>query len=142
MVDRDGVRDHQPAVPVGPPARLADLLCGHWAIEALHDIRDVTLGEDAFQVRTGTVPHVMAVLRNLVIGVLSRAGQRRCRAAQPRPQPTPTLATPGISLGWNSTSRQNDGALAFVQVAADRRSLIVCFMWAGCIYGRQHRMPR
>jgi hypothetical protein len=35
------------------PARLADLLRGHWAIEALHHIRDVTFCEDAPQVRTG-----------------------------------------------------------------------------------------
>jgi predicted transposase YbfD/YdcC len=38
------------------PARLADLLRGHWAIEALHYVRDVTLGEDAWQVRTGSAP--------------------------------------------------------------------------------------
>ena len=56
------------------PARLADLLCGHWAIEALHHVRDVALAEDASQVRTGTGPQVMACLRNLVIGVFSRAG--------------------------------------------------------------------
>jgi hypothetical protein len=29
------------------PARLADLLRGHWAIEALHHIRDTTFAEDA-----------------------------------------------------------------------------------------------
>ena len=56
------------------PARLADLLRGHWAIEALHHIRDVTLCEDSSQTRTGAGPSVMACLRNLVIGVLSRAG--------------------------------------------------------------------
>jgi hypothetical protein len=39
------------------PARLADLLRGHWAIEnGLHWVRDVTFGEDASQVRTGTAP--------------------------------------------------------------------------------------
>jgi hypothetical protein len=56
------------------PARFADLLRGLWAIEALHHLRDVTFCEDASRVRTGAGPHVMAVLRNLVIGVLSRAG--------------------------------------------------------------------
>ena len=35
------------------PARLADLLRGHWAIEALHHIRGTTFAEDASQVRTG-----------------------------------------------------------------------------------------
>jgi hypothetical protein len=55
------------------PARLADLLRGHWAIEALHHVRDTTFCEDSSQTRTGAAPNVMATLRNLVIGVLSRA---------------------------------------------------------------------
>ena len=38
------------------PARLADLLRGHWAIEAVHHIRDTTFAEDASQVRTGAGP--------------------------------------------------------------------------------------
>jgi predicted transposase YbfD/YdcC len=38
------------------PARLADLLRGHWAIEALHHLRDVTFCEDACKVRTGAGP--------------------------------------------------------------------------------------
>jgi hypothetical protein len=63
------------------PARLADLLRGHWAIEALHHLRDVTFCEDASQVRTGAGPHVMACLRNLVIGVLSQAGRVNLAAA-------------------------------------------------------------
>jgi hypothetical protein len=52
------------------PARLADPLRGHWAIEALHHLRAVTFCEDASQVRTSAGPHVMACLRNVVIGVL------------------------------------------------------------------------
>jgi predicted transposase YbfD/YdcC len=56
------------------PARLADLLHGHWAIEVLHHLRDVTFAEDGSQVRTGAGPSVMACLRNLVIGALNRAG--------------------------------------------------------------------
>jgi hypothetical protein len=39
------------------PACLADLLRGHWAIEALHHIRDTTFAEDASQVRTDAGPH-------------------------------------------------------------------------------------
>jgi predicted transposase YbfD/YdcC len=83
------------------PARLADLLRGHWAIEALHHVRDVTFGEDASQVRSGAAPTVMAVLRNLVIGVLCRAGPVNVAAALRRHarDPRRPLATLGISLG-------------------------------------------
>jgi Transposase DDE domain len=38
------------------PARLADLLRGHWTIESLHHLRDTTFAEDASQVRTGAAP--------------------------------------------------------------------------------------
>jgi hypothetical protein len=83
------------------PARLADLLRGHWAIEALHHVRDVTFAEDASQVRTGTGPQVMACLRKLVIGVLSRAGPVNLAALlrQPARDPARPLATLGIQLG-------------------------------------------
>jgi hypothetical protein len=85
-------------------ARLADLLGGHWAIEALHHLRDVTFAEDASQVRTGAGPHVMACLRNLVIGVigmLSRAGPVNLAAAlrHHARDPARPLATLGITLG-------------------------------------------
>jgi hypothetical protein len=40
------------------PARLADHVRGHWGIEALHHLRDVTFAEDACQVRTA--PRAMA----------------------------------------------------------------------------------
>jgi predicted transposase YbfD/YdcC len=57
------------------PAEVARYIRGHWAIEALHHIRDVTYTEDASQVRTGNAPRAMASLRNLAIGILRRAGQ-------------------------------------------------------------------
>jgi predicted transposase YbfD/YdcC len=66
------------------PARLADWIRGHWAIEALHHIRDVTFAEDASQVRTGTAPRAMASLRNLAIGILRAHGDRNTAAALPR----------------------------------------------------------
>ena len=84
------------------PARLADLLRGHWAIEnGLHYVRDVTFAEDASRVRTGTAPQVMACLRNLIIGVLCRAGPVNLAAALRRHarDPRRPLATLGISLG-------------------------------------------
>jgi predicted transposase YbfD/YdcC len=57
------------------PARLADYLRGHWAIEnGLHYLRDTTFAEDGSRLRTGAGPHVMACLRNLAIGALCGAG--------------------------------------------------------------------
>jgi hypothetical protein len=84
------------------PARLADLLRGHWAIEnGLHYVRDVTFAEDASQVRTGTGPQVMACLRNLAIGALSRAGPVNLAAAlrHHARDPRRPLAILGITLG-------------------------------------------
>jgi hypothetical protein len=53
------------------------------------------------QVRTGAAPNAMACLRNLVIGVLSRAGPVNVAAALRRHarDPRRPLATLGISLG-------------------------------------------
>jgi predicted transposase YbfD/YdcC len=95
------------------PARLADLLRGHWAIEALHHLRDVTFAEDASQVRTGAGPHVMATLRNLVIGMLSWAGPVNLAAAlrHHARDPARPLATLGITPGA-TTHHESAGALA------------------------------
>src|SRR3989440_9358463 len=60
--------------PQANPAVLADYIRGHWSVEVLHHVRDVTYGEDASQVRTGKAPHAMATLRNLTIGILRAAG--------------------------------------------------------------------
>jgi predicted transposase YbfD/YdcC len=85
----------------GRPARLADLLRGHWMIEnGLHWVRDVTYDEDRSQLRTGTGPQVMACLRNLVIGTLSRAGPVNLAAAlrHHARDPHRPLTTLGITL--------------------------------------------
>jgi predicted transposase YbfD/YdcC len=63
------------------PARMADYIRGHWGIEALHHIRDVTLAEDASQVCTRTAPRAMASLRNLAIAALRAHGHRNIAAA-------------------------------------------------------------
>jgi predicted transposase YbfD/YdcC len=84
------------------PARLADYLRGHWAIEnGLHYLRDTTFAEDGSQVRTGTGPQVMACLRNLAIGVLSRAGPVNLAAAlrHHARDPARPLTTLGITNG-------------------------------------------
>jgi hypothetical protein len=88
-------------VELARPARLADLLRGHWAIEALQHILDVTFAEDASQTRGGAGPSVIACQRNLVIGVLCRAAPVNVAAALRRHarDPRRPLATLGISLG-------------------------------------------
>lgn len=55
--------------------RIAREVRGHWGIEnRLHYVRDVTLGEDASQIRAGAAPEVMATLRNLVIALARHSG--------------------------------------------------------------------
>lgn len=56
-------------------ARLLAVGRGHWRIEnSLHYRRDVTLQEDASQVRRGQAPQVLAALNNLVCGLCGQAG--------------------------------------------------------------------
>lgn len=55
-------------------SQLAELIRGHWQVEALHHVRDVTFAEDASHVRTGTAPPAMATFRNLAIGLIRQAG--------------------------------------------------------------------
>jgi hypothetical protein len=101
VADRDDLCDHQPHLRPGQPARLADYLRGHWAIEnGLHYLRDTTFAEDASQVRTGAGPQVMACLRNLAIGALCRAGPVNLAAAlrHHTRDPARPLATLRITL--------------------------------------------
>lgn len=62
--------------------RLAGLVREHWGIEnALHYVRDVTLGEDASRVRKGSAPQVMAALRNALIHLVQPLGAPSLAAA-------------------------------------------------------------
>lgn len=55
-------------------ARLLDLIRSHWHIENRpHHVRDVSLGEDASRVRTGSSPAVLAALRNAAVHLLEGA---------------------------------------------------------------------
>jgi predicted transposase YbfD/YdcC len=80
------------------PARLADWIRGHWAIEALHHLRDVTFAEDASQLRTGTAPRAMASLRNLAIAILRAHGDRNIAAALRRNARDATRALPLLGI--------------------------------------------
>lgn len=56
-------------------ALLETLWRGHWTIESgSHDVRDVTLGEDANHMRTGEAPEALAALRNGLRALWRRAG--------------------------------------------------------------------
>lgn len=73
---------------------------GHWSIESLHWIRDNTFDEDRSQVRIGTLPRVLATLRNLAIGIIPHATDRTVNIAaatrQLARQPDITLDLIGI----------------------------------------------
>ena len=63
---------------LGPEVR-AETVLGHirhhWRIEnRLPGVRDVTMGEDACQVRSGAAPQVLAALRTTVIALVRDAG--------------------------------------------------------------------
>jgi predicted transposase YbfD/YdcC len=82
-------------------ARLEQLWRGHWQIEnGLHYVRDVTLGEDACQVRADRAPANLAACRNAVLNLLRRAGVTNVAAALRRHAmyPGQALALMGISL--------------------------------------------
>jgi hypothetical protein len=116
MADRNRLCDHQLAFAQASPARLADLIRGHWTIEnGLHYVRHVTLAEDASQVRAGTAPQVMACLRNLAIGALSRARPVNLATVlrHHARDPIRPLATLGTDLRMKRTLRENAGALHF-----------------------------
>ncbi|MFG2086801.1 MULTISPECIES: ISAs1 family transposase [unclassified Spirillospora] len=72
------------------PAELAAATRGHWGIEALHHLRDVTYAEDASTLHTGTGPRAMATFRNLAIGLLKTLGAdniaKTTRAIRDRPE--------------------------------------------------------
>jgi len=82
-------------------ARLLALVRGHWHIEnQSHWVRDVTFDEDRSQVRCGSIPQVMAALRNTVIGLTRWAGDTNIAAACRRfaAQPALALELMGIQL--------------------------------------------
>ena len=82
VVERDGkctteARYFITSVPreVAGAAELLRWSRGHWTIEnRSHDVRDVSLGEDASRIRKGSGPEVMAALRNVAIGFLRSTG--------------------------------------------------------------------
>jgi hypothetical protein len=100
----------------------------------LHHVHDVTLAEDACKVRTGSGPSVMACLRNLVIGVLCRAGPVNLAAALRHHARDPTRPWPPSdetdirrergALGWRDRQARLDrGWAVWVHDLATTESL-------------------
>ncbi len=99
-------RDRAYALTSVPPAQ-ADADClerlwrGHWQLEnGLHYVRDVTLGEDACQVRSGYAPANLAACRNAALNLVRRAGSTNVAAAlrHHAMYPRKALALLGIQL--------------------------------------------
>jgi hypothetical protein len=91
-----------PASPRPRPALLGSLISsGGTGRSRTVCTTDVTFAEDASQVRTGTGSQVMACLRNLAIGALSRTGPVNPAAAlrHHARDPRRPLAILGITLG-------------------------------------------
>jgi predicted transposase YbfD/YdcC len=84
------------------PAQLLDVVRQHWGIEnGLHYRRDVTFHEDAGRTLTWPLAHALAVIHNLLLGLLPHTGQpdlaqaRRHFAAHPDDALRLLLARPG-----------------------------------------------
>ena len=79
------------------PDVIADAVRGHWRIEVLHWIRDVSFGEDLSQIRTGSGPAVMATLRNFAVSRHRLAGDTNiahaCRRTARHPNRALALLT-------------------------------------------------
>ena len=94
------------------PARLADWIRGHWGIEALHHIRDVTFAEDACQVRTGA-----AALRR---DARDATESYHCWASAAHEPDTPALAE-ALWMSMSVATRDHGDTLA-AHVTASRAS--------------------
>jgi predicted transposase YbfD/YdcC len=66
-------------------SRLMEIVRGHWGIEnGLHYRKDKTLKEDTCRLKIGVAAQVMAVINNLVIGIVMREGIKNLAAARRR----------------------------------------------------------
>ncbi len=63
--------------------RLMEIVRRHWGIEnGLHYRKDKTLGEDGCRLKVGEAAQVMAVINNLIIGLVLRQGINNLAAAR------------------------------------------------------------
>jgi predicted transposase YbfD/YdcC len=82
------------------PKCLLEYVRQYWHIEnKSHWVRDVTFGEDYSPVRCGSIPQVMAALRNTVIGLMRWSGATNIAAATRRFAAQPSQALRLIGIG-------------------------------------------
>ena len=68
-------------LPQASAAVLLAMTRGHWRIEnRSHWVRDVTFDEDRSQAHSGSIPQVLAAVRNVAIGLMRHAGHRNIAA--------------------------------------------------------------
>jgi predicted transposase YbfD/YdcC len=90
---------------VSDAARLAALKRGHWQVEnALHYVKDVTLGEDRSQTHIRNGADVFAMVRNIAVSLIRRSGHRDIAAQLRRYSgcPLEALALLGIQVEENA----------------------------------------
>lgn len=81
------------------PASLLQLSRDHWQIEnRLFHVRDVTFGEDASRVRSGSAPQAIAELRNASLTLIRRSGHK------PRPAREAFAARPWAAIRTVTTA--------------------------------------
>ncbi len=85
---------------LGPPLATAQTVdLGHGHIEnGVHWVRDVTFDEDRSQVRTGSIPAILATVRTTAIGLFRHAGEANIAAACRRCAAQPAVALALIGL--------------------------------------------
>jgi hypothetical protein len=66
-------RHHHPPPGRARPVHLLAWIRGHWSVEARHNARYGTLGEDRSRPRHGHTPQIMPACRSLCITLLHRA---------------------------------------------------------------------
>jgi predicted transposase YbfD/YdcC len=90
------------AVParLAGPANLAGMFRGHWGIESLHHVRDVTYRKYFSRVRTGSAPRIMASARSQAINLAGIAGWTNAAQATDhyRSHPADALQLLGLAM--------------------------------------------
>jgi predicted transposase YbfD/YdcC len=61
------------SISAAKPEQMLELIRGHWSIESMHYVLDVTFKEDASRVRQKNADHNLAILRRITLNMLKSA---------------------------------------------------------------------